>query len=116
MFGRLSAALLARAWRSPMVSPGLFICGRIESDFSNSFPISLIRPGFSSRAGGAGDGAGSPCCGVDRSGTAFWAGPWAPSEDGGEDGGAACGHAAPAAIVNSNNAAFAVATCVLDWA
>src|SRR5260370_27994713 len=65
-FDRLSpaslAASLARAFRSSMVSLGLFIFGRIDSDFSNSLPTSLIRPGFSSRTGA---GGGAPSLGGD---------------------------------------------------
>src|SRR5258707_8594081 len=61
---RLSPASLARALRASKVSLGLFRGGSIDFDFSNSFPISLNRPGFSSRAGGA-DGCGSICCGGD---------------------------------------------------
>src|SRR5947209_9320381 len=73
------AASLARALRSSMVSPGLLIVGSNDFDFSNSFPISLIRPGFSAGAGGA----GACCC----------AGDCTP----GEGGGAACDQAAPGA-------------------
>src|SRR5256885_15742587 len=67
-FDRLSPASLARALRSSMVSLGLFIFGRIESDFSNSLPTSLIRPGFSSRAGGGTPsfGGGAACGGGSR--------------------------------------------------
>ena len=39
--------------RSFMVSLGLLIGGRIEGSLSNSLPISLISPGFSSRRRGA---------------------------------------------------------------
>src|SRR3954451_12243312 len=42
----------ARRDKSFMVSLGLLIGGRIEGSLSNSLPISLISPGFSSRAGG----------------------------------------------------------------
>ena len=44
---RVSVAPFALAFRSSMVSLGLFSVGRIYSDFSNILPISLIRPGFS---------------------------------------------------------------------
>src|SRR5580698_8692572 len=90
---RLSPASLARALRSSMVSLGLLMGGRIDKDFSNNFPISLSRPGFSS-GGGAGGGAGSLCWGADRSGAACKAGASTPAEDGcGDGGGADCGHA-----------------------
>ena len=52
MFDRLWPASLVRALKSSMVSLGLFSGGSSDLDFSNSFPISLIRPGFSSRGGG----------------------------------------------------------------
>src|SRR5947207_1709875 len=104
---RVSPASFARAFRSSMVSPGLFRVGRIDKDFSKNFPISLNTPGFSSRAGGGGDGEGS----LSRDAVG-WAGSWTPSEG----GGAACGHAAPAAIVHVSNTAPAVATCILDRA
>ena len=61
-----SPASLARALRSSMVSPGVFSGGKIDSDFSNSLPISLMRPGLSDgegdgcAAGGFG-GGGVPC-------------------------------------------------------
>jgi hypothetical protein len=58
MFDRLWPASLVRALKSSMVSLGLFSGGSSDLDFSNSFPISLIRPGFSSR-GGAGSICGS---------------------------------------------------------
>src|SRR6059058_2125987 len=45
------AASLARALRSSSASPGLFRVGSIDLDFSNNFPSSFIRPGFSSSAG-----------------------------------------------------------------
>ena len=60
MFDRLSPASLARALKSSMASPGLFRGGRIDLDFSQSFSISLIRPGFSDGDGGD----GSICCGA----------------------------------------------------
>jgi hypothetical protein len=44
MFDRLWPASLVRALKSSMVSPGLFSGGSSDLDFSNSFPISLIRP------------------------------------------------------------------------
>jgi hypothetical protein len=44
-------------------------------------------------------------------GAACWAGVWMPRE-----GGTACGHPAPAVIINIDNTAPAVATCVLDSA
>src|SRR5882757_5968375 len=87
-------ASLARAFQSSIVSEGLFRSGRIDRDLSNNFPISLNRPGFSSRAG-TGGGAGSLC----------WAGAWTPREE----GGAACGQARPAAATNTHDAAAAVA-------
>jgi hypothetical protein len=59
MFDRLWPASLVRALKSSMVSLGLFSGGSSDLDFSNSFPISLIRPGFSSHGGGD----GSICCG-----------------------------------------------------
>src|SRR6266436_9029756 len=101
----VSPASFAPAFRSPMVSLGLFRGGKIDKDFSKNFPISLNRPGFSSRAAGASDGAGSLCRGA-----VCWPGSWASSEG----GCAACGQAAPAAIINVSNAAPAVATCILD--
>jgi len=52
MFDRASPASLARALKSSMASPGLFSGGSSDLDFSNSFPISLIRPGFSGSAAG----------------------------------------------------------------
>src|SRR5207245_10242220 len=98
---RVSPASFARAFRSSMVSPGLFRVGRIDKDFSKNFPISLNTPGYSSRAGGGGDdGEGSLCRGA-----VCWAGSWTPSEG----GGAACGQAAPAAIIPGSNTAPAVA-------
>src|ERR1700736_109215 len=57
----VSPASFARAFKSSMVSPGLFSVGRIDREFWNIFPNSLNRPGFSSRAGEADDGAGLPC-------------------------------------------------------
>src|SRR5712691_9133797 len=91
---RLSPASLVWVLKSSMVSCGLFRRGRIDRDFSNNFPISLNKPGFSSRAGGEDDGEGSPCGSARGSGAACWAGVWIPREG----GAAACGHAAPAAI------------------
>lgn len=109
---KVSAASLARALKSSMVSDGLFSVGKIDRDFSNIFPISLKRPGLSSRGGGAVDGAGSAGCGAGRSGTACRIGGWTPGEDGnedggGEDGGAVCGHATPAANITIDNTAAA---------
>src|SRR5207302_7127428 len=106
-FDRLSPASLARALRSSMVSLGLFIFGRIESDFSNSLPISLIRPGFSSRAGGAPSlGGGAACGGGSRT----------PSAGGADVPCVPCDQPALAAITIIDNAAPAVATGVLDRA
>src|ERR1700730_1469525 len=110
---RLSPASLVCVFKSSKVSCGLFRRGRIDRDFSNSFPISLNRPGFSSRAGGEDDGEGSPRGSAGGSGAACWAGVWMPSEGGGA---AACGHAAPAAISDINRAADAAAAHVLDGA
>src|SRR5258706_3916341 len=112
---RLSPASLACVFRSSMVSRGLFRGGKIDSDFSNNFPISLNRPGFSSRAGGEDDSDGSPCGSAGRSGAACSTGAWTP-KDGEDGGGAACGHPAPAVIINIDNAMPAVARCVLDRA
>src|SRR5882757_213389 len=89
MLVRLSPASLARALRSSMVSPGLLIVGSNDFDFSNSFPISLIRPGFS-----AGTGGGAGDC--------------RPSEG----GGAACGQAAPRASASHASARADIATPV----
>ncbi len=58
MVDRLWPASLVRALRSSMVSLGLFSGGSSDLDFSNSFPISLIRPGFSSRRGSIFCGSG----------------------------------------------------------
>jgi hypothetical protein len=123
---RVSPASFARAFKSSMVSLGLFSVGRIDSDFSNIFPISLIRPGFSSRAGDGDDGAGSPGAAAARSGVVCWAGVWTPREDDGEDGNeedgdeedgeTACGQPAPVATINIDSAMPAVASCVLDGA
>ena len=104
MFDRLWPASLARALRSSMVSPGLFSVGSIDLDFSNSFPISLISPGFSSRAGGV-DGGGSICCGAGGSGTGCPVGDCTPSEG----CGAACGQPAPGATISIDNTRPAVA-------
>src|SRR3954451_1582248 len=84
---------LARRDKSFMVSLGLLIGGRIEGSLSKSLPISLISPGFSSRAGddeGAVEGAGAPC------------GPCSckPSA-----GGADCGHPVPPAASRSESTA-----------
>src|SRR6202048_4785433 len=96
------AASLAREFRSSIVCCELFRLGSL----SNIFPISLSRPGFSSRAG---DGAGSACGGP--AGCVFCS--WTPSAGGGA---APCGHAAPAAIISVNSAADGIATCFVDCA
>ena len=75
MFDRFWPASLVRALKSSMVSLGLFSGGSSDLDFSNSLPISLIRPGFSSRGGGE----GSICCGSGRVGSGCWAGDCRPS-------------------------------------
>jgi hypothetical protein len=115
---RVSPASYARAFKSSMASLGLFSVGRIDSDFSNIFPISLISPGFSSRAGGGDDGAGSPGVAAARSGVVCWAGVGTPREDDGdeEDVETACGQQAPVALINIDSAMPAVASCVLDRA
>ena len=46
MLDRLWPASLVRALRSSIVSLGLFSGGSSDLDFSNSLPISLIRPGI----------------------------------------------------------------------
>src|SRR5579864_3340448 len=56
-------AVLARALRSSIVSPGLLSGGSIEGSLSNSLPISLIRPGFSGRWA---DGGPAACAGASR--------------------------------------------------
>src|SRR5437588_12810391 len=101
-FDKLSPASLARALRSSMVSLGLFIFGRIESDFSNSLPTSLIRPGFSSRAGGGTPsfGGGAACGGGSRT----------PSAGGADVPCVPCDQQALAAITIIDNAAPAVAS------
>src|ERR1700738_1929836 len=71
------AASLAREFRSSIVCCELFRLGSL----SNIFPISLSRPGFSSRAGdGAGSACGGPAGGVCCS--------WTPSAGGGGGRGA----------------------------
>src|SRR5712671_3887596 len=110
---RLSPASLVCALKSSMVSCGLFRGGKIDRDFSNNFPISLNKPGVSWRAGGEDDGEDSPGGSAGGSGAACWAGVWMPREGG---GGAACGHATPAAISDINRAADAAAAHVLDGA
>src|SRR6266566_5692748 len=107
-FDRLSPASLARALRSSMVSPGLLIFGRIDSDFSNSLPISLIRPGFSSRAGA---GGGAPSLGGDA---ACGGGSRTPSAGGDDVPCVPCDQAALAAITIIDTAAPAVTTAVMD--
>ena len=101
-------ASLARAFKSSMVSPGLLRDGKIDRDFSNIFPSSLNRPGFSSGLGETGGGAGSLGGATARSGVVCWEGGF--GEDGGE---LACGHAMPPAIVNIDNARLAVERRVL---
>src|SRR6202012_3461685 len=68
------AASLARLLRSSMVSPGLFSVGSLP----NILPISLIRPGFSSRAGASAGGAASA-----GAGAAGWTGACASCGAGG---------------------------------
>src|SRR6185295_13712672 len=83
---------------SSMVSLGLFRVGSNEAGFSSSFPISLMRPGFSF----AGGGPGSPCCGAGCAGS--------PCADG-ACWDVACDHANSAAIVIVSNVAAAIAKC-----
>src|ERR1700752_1565160 len=85
--------------KSSSVSDGLLIFGSTEIDLSQSFPSSLISPGFSSRAGGA---PGSGCCCGGAAGTDCSDGDCRPSE-----GGAACGQAGADAINSSESAAAA---------
>src|SRR5260370_38752063 len=102
---RLSPASLVCALKSSMVSCGLFRGGKIDRDFSNSFPISLNKPGVSWRAGGEDDSEGSSCGSAGGSGAAWWAGVWMSREG----GASACGPAAPTAISRIHGAADAAA-------
>jgi hypothetical protein len=87
---RLWPASLVRALKSSIVSLGLFSGGSSDLDFSNSFPISLIRPGFSSR----GACGGSTCCGSGCGGSGCWPGDCWPGDCSPSVGGdAACGRA-----------------------
>lgn len=81
-----------------MASPGLLMAGSSDLDFSNSLPISLISPGFSSGAGGW--GCGSICCGAGCAGSGCRAGDCTPSD--GCD--APCGQPAPAPSASNDSA------------
>src|SRR5258708_14604031 len=77
---RLSPASLVCAFKSSMFSCGLFRGGKIDRVFSNNFPISLNKPGFSWRAGGEDDAEGSPSRIADGSSAACPAGVSTPGE------------------------------------